>query len=206
MTVPALDSCSGARSGAPVPTLPYDRMAALRIAAGPFAGHTIEVRDEVVIGREDVDVVIDDAEVSRRHTAVRQLPGALEVEDLGSSNGTFIDGERIEGAIRVADGARIQLGGTVLEVEGVSAAQPTVATAREVTIVSDVRLRPAARIHEPGQGAQKSASPVLPVGVFTAPERRHRRGAASRRWAPVLLSFGTVVLVAVALVIYFATR
>lgn len=187
-------------------TLPYDRMAALRIAAGPYAGRTIEVRDEVVIGREDVDVVIDDAGVSRRHAAVRRLPRALEVEDLGSSNGTFIDGDRIEGAIRVGDGARIRVGGTVLEVEGVSAAQQTLVTAQQVTRASDVRRRSAAGVHEPGQGAQKSASSVLSVGVFTPPERRHRRGAASRRWAPVVLSLGTVVLVAVALVIYFATR
>ena len=187
-------------------TLPYDRMAALRITAGPYAGRTIELRDEVIIGRDDADVVIDDAEVSRRHAAVRRLPGALEVEDLGSSNGTFIDGERIEGAIRVGDGARIGLGDTVLEVEGVSAAQPTVVTARQVTIVSDLRPRPAARVDERGQGAQQSASAVLPVGVFTPPERRHRRGTASRRWAPVVLSLGTVVLVAVALVVYFATR
>lgn len=181
-------------------------MAALRIVAGPCSGRTIEVRDEVLIGREDADVVIDDAGVSRRHAAVRRLPRAFEVEDLGSSNGTFIDGERIEGAIRVGDGARIRLGGTILEVEGVSAEQTTVVTARQHTIVSDVRPLRAARVPERGQGAQQSASAVPPVGVFTPPERRHRRAAASRRWAPVVLSLGTVVLVAVALVIYFATR
>jgi hypothetical protein len=46
----------------------------------------------------------------------------------------------------------------------------------------------------------------VPVGEFHPPTRRRGRGLASRSWVPVVLSFGTVVLTAVALVIYFAAR
>ena len=53
-------------------------------------------------GRENVDVEIEDAELSRRHFAVRPVEGGLEVEDLGSRNGTRVDGTRIDSPTRVA--------------------------------------------------------------------------------------------------------
>jgi hypothetical protein len=51
-------------------------------------------------------------------------------------------------------------------------------------------------------GQVRSAS--LPVGEFHPPTRRRQRGLASRSWVPVALSFGTALLVAIALVIYFS--
>jgi hypothetical protein len=45
-----------------------------------------------------------------------------------------------------------------------------------------------------------------PLGDFQPPVRRRRRGLASRSWVPVALSFGTVIVVAIALVVYFAAR
>ncbi|HEX4186651.1 MAG TPA: FHA domain-containing protein [Solirubrobacteraceae bacterium] len=234
-------------------------MGRLRVTNGPLAGHTISVAEEIVIGRENVDLVIDDAEISRRHTAVRPLPGALEVEDLGSSNGTFVDGERIDAPTRVGGGAEIRLGTTVLAVEGVlpvdrtrvrdipdakpsgpldpqvtrlagqqpAIADPQVTRARnvpadlaqatrasEVPAATDASQQPddytrARPVPDAAPAASATAQPSPPsaaVGAFSPPTRRRKRGLASRSWVPAVLSFSTVVLVAIALVIYFAVR
>jgi ABC transport system ATP-binding/permease protein len=95
-------------------------MASLWVISGSRAGESVGVTDELIIGRENADLTIDDAEVSRRHAAVRLQGGQLEVEDLGSSNGTFVDGSRIEGPVRVGGGAKIRVGQTEFEVRGVA--------------------------------------------------------------------------------------
>ncbi|MCA1690638.1 MAG: FHA domain-containing protein, partial [Actinobacteria bacterium] len=64
-------------------------MPTLIVQSGPGAGQRFEVDGEVVVGRGDVDCVIDDAELSRRHIAVRATPAGIEIEDLGSLNGTW---------------------------------------------------------------------------------------------------------------------
>jgi hypothetical protein len=87
--------------------------------SGSLAGQSVRVTGELVIGRENADLTIDDAEVSRRHVAVRLQGGQLEVEDLGSANGTFVNGSRIEGPVKVGGGAKIRVGKTEFEVRGV---------------------------------------------------------------------------------------
>ncbi|MHB8693397.1 MAG: FHA domain-containing protein [Solirubrobacteraceae bacterium] len=87
--------------------------------SGSLAGQSVRVTGELVIGRENADLTIDDAEVSRRHVAVRLQSGQLEVEDLGSANGTFVNGSRIEGPVKVGGGAKIRVGKTEFEVRGV---------------------------------------------------------------------------------------
>jgi hypothetical protein len=65
-----------------------------------------------VIGRgAEADIVVDDAGVSRRHAEIHIGPGRVHVVDLGSTNGTFVDGERI-GTGELADGSRITVGRT----------------------------------------------------------------------------------------------
>ena len=94
-------------------------MASLWVINGSRAGQSVGVTGELVIGRENADLTIDDAEVSRRHVAVRLEGGELEVEDLGSANGTFVNGSRIEGPVKVGGGAKIRVGRTEFEVRGV---------------------------------------------------------------------------------------
>jgi predicted component of type VI protein secretion system len=94
-------------------------MASLWITTGPGAGQSVSVIGELIIGRQNADLTLDDAEVSRRHAAVRLDGGRLEIEDLGSANGTFVNGSRIEGAVTVGGGAKIRIGQTEMEVRGV---------------------------------------------------------------------------------------
>ncbi len=90
----------------------------LKITAGA-RGRVVEVGgDEFVIGRdEDCDLVLDDGKVSRHHAAIRVLDGEGELRDLGSANGTFVDGERIDRPVMLRGGEQVRVGRTVLEVE-----------------------------------------------------------------------------------------
>jgi two-component system cell cycle response regulator len=68
-------------------------------------------RSTVVIGRDDsVDVPLLDDRISRRHARLVVEGDESWVEDLGSRNGTFVNGERISGRHPVRDGDKIQLG------------------------------------------------------------------------------------------------
>jgi hypothetical protein len=65
-----------------------------------------------VIGRStEADIVLDDAGVSRRHAEVHLVDGRARVIDLGSTNGTFVDGERVH-AGNLTEGSTITVGRT----------------------------------------------------------------------------------------------
>lgn len=68
-------------------------------------------KETILIGREDdVDIVIDNPSVSRRHAQVRKEGTGWVVEDLGSSNGTFLHGNKIAGPQPVKEGDEIGFG------------------------------------------------------------------------------------------------
>ena len=70
---------------------------------------------ETLIGRDPAcDLVLSDITVSRRHAAVRQDGNTVVVSDLGSSNGTFVNGEPVGGRRRLRDGDALRIGTTVL--------------------------------------------------------------------------------------------
>ncbi len=98
--------------------------AALVIHEGAGAGSELPVDGELILGREQgsADLVIDDPGVSRRHARVIAGNGGVIVEDLGSSNGTYVNGERIGGPVELGAGDEVQVGATVLGVEGGAAA------------------------------------------------------------------------------------
>jgi pSer/pThr/pTyr-binding forkhead associated (FHA) protein len=187
-------------------------MARLRVVSGPLAGQTIDVENDIVIGREDTDLTIDDHDLSRRHAVVRPSEGRLQVEDLGSTNGTFVDGTRIEEPTLLGGGAEIQLGATVIVVEGVlptreSSGDPQATRQRAIPPEFQKRkAEEAAVAAAPVPPAPAAPSPAAPLPPFHPPEKRSQRGLASRSWLPVVLSYGSVILTAIALVLYFALR
>lgn len=188
-------------------------MARLRVVSGPNAGLTVDVDEEIVIGREDTDLAIDDDEMSTRHAVVRRHANRLQVEDLGSTSGTFVDGTRIAEPTLLGGGAEIKVGTTLLVVEGVlpvSDPSADIAVPRNATRVSAAVLDgpPPPAASPPPAAPTAPSAPAAPgqvVGEFRPPDRsRKQPGLASRSWVPVALSFGTVILVAIALVIYFS--
>jgi hypothetical protein len=96
----------------------------LVIHEGAGAGSELPVDGELILGREhgSADLVIDDPGVSRRHARVLSNGGGVIVEDLGSSNGTYVNGERITGPVELGAGDEVQVGATVLGIEGGTAA------------------------------------------------------------------------------------
>ena len=76
-------------------------------------GRTHNVNERrVVLGRSrECDIQLNDANVSRKHAEVRQEGATYWVVDLDSTNGTEVNGERVERA-KLSDGDRITLGGT----------------------------------------------------------------------------------------------
>jgi pSer/pThr/pTyr-binding forkhead associated (FHA) protein len=168
-------------------------MNVLVVKEGPLAGQRLDLRDELVIGRENAGLTIDDEELSRRHAVLRSSDGSVEIEDLGSRNGTFVNGGRIEAVTRLLGGDTVKVGRTVFELEAPRAAS---------TVASPVPVAVAA-VAVPGPGLEPSA----PFGAYAAPAgMRSRRGIASRQLVPMLLSWAVVVATAVALIVYFAVR
>lgn len=92
-------------------------MPAVVVKTGPKAGRRMELDVEVAIGRQDGDLVLEDPEVSRRHAVLRRSGASLIVEDLESTNGTFVNGERIESPTAVRPGDNVRVGRTTLEIE-----------------------------------------------------------------------------------------
>ncbi len=92
--------------------------ASLVIHEGPGAGSEHPVDGELILGRErgTADLVLGDPGVSRRHARVLPEPDGIIVEDLGSSNGTYVNGRRISGPVGLGTGDELQLGGTVVRV------------------------------------------------------------------------------------------
>jgi diguanylate cyclase (GGDEF)-like protein len=102
---------------AAVPLAPRSRRGACVIVLGGRAavGQVFKLTRTVVLGRAaDADIPIDDDGLSRRHCELRVLQGGdIQVVDLGSTNGTFRNGERVKECVLV-DGDRLQLGPATL--------------------------------------------------------------------------------------------
>lgn len=88
----------------------------LVVSAGPNPGKVFELTmDSMSIGREaSSDIVIQDAELSRNHARISRRGGAYVLEDLGSTNGTFVNRQRVMSPRTLAPGDEIGLGETVV--------------------------------------------------------------------------------------------
>lgn len=89
----------------------------LKLRRGPEGAGSVDCSQSVTtFGRKDVDVRLNDLDVSRKHTAVEIVSGdKVFVRDLGSTNGTFVNGKKISHQ-EVKSGDLVQLGQTVFEI------------------------------------------------------------------------------------------
>ena len=92
----------------------------LLVVEGANAGETISLDEApLLIGRgSDAAIKLDDDYVSTRHARIGESNGTFYVEDLGSTNGTFVNGERITAKTLVRAGDAIRIGQTELRLEG----------------------------------------------------------------------------------------
>lgn len=96
-------------------------LAYLVVLTGPARGMTLVVDTlPIEVGRSpEADLVLPDDTVSRRHAVLRGDRSAIEVEDLGSSNGTSINGNPMVGALSLLDGDLVTFGSATLLVKRV---------------------------------------------------------------------------------------
>ena len=89
----------------------------LVVTAGPLSGTRITLGEQaILIGRaDDSTLVLTDDFASSRHARLTNRSGQWYVEDLGSTNGTYLDQQRVEGPLLVAPGQPIRIGQTALE-------------------------------------------------------------------------------------------
>jgi len=94
-------------------------MARLEVVAGRAIGMSILIDDELLIGRhaEGAGRLADDEEISRSHARLSlDRTGFCAIEDLGSTNGTYVNGLRIKGPETLSEGDTIEVGATTLVV------------------------------------------------------------------------------------------
>lgn len=105
------------------PTVAYAAPAAapgmpfLAVLDGPLAGQRVPVHGAVEIGREGSGLAIGyDQNASRRHAQVTAGPSGIAVNDMGSTNGTFVNGQRVQTA-QLKPGDTIKIGNTSFRLE-----------------------------------------------------------------------------------------
>jgi len=95
--------------------LPEGKRLSLAILEGPDAGSVYRIdKPRVTIGRANADLTLNDSEASRAHAAVEIRDALFTLTDLGSTNGTLIGGDRIDGAVELGDKSEFQVGTTTL--------------------------------------------------------------------------------------------
>jgi pSer/pThr/pTyr-binding forkhead associated (FHA) protein len=125
------------------PKVSPSRPLALRFISGKYQGGEFPLGDarEIVVGRSsDLDMVLVEDMVSRRHARIACADEQIVIEDLGSTNGTFVNGEKIKRAT-LKEGDRVLIGTSILKVVAVDGSAPA----------------PRARVQEPAGGRSGQA-------------------------------------------------
>ena len=109
VSAPARRQPTGRKAGRP--------LRQLRVTAGPLAGTRITLSGQtILIGRaDDSTLVLTDDFASSRHARLTQRDGRWYVEDLGSTNGTYIGSVRITQPTTLTLGTQVRIGKTILE-------------------------------------------------------------------------------------------
>lgn len=104
----------------------------------PAPGRRYDARPDLTFGRVGCDVLVGDPDVSRRHAILRSHGAGIAIEDLGSRNGTFVNGRRIHGLTELRQGDELRLGSSVWRVaaSATATAPPLVAGPRDETVIT----------------------------------------------------------------------
>lgn len=175
---------------------PQNLKLALRAASGLGVGSIYALPlDRNVLGRNvEATVPVDDAKVSRSHASIDIQNGFHYLFDMGSINGTFLNGRRIEHATLISVGDEIRLGSTVLKVELLDQAkehlgrnwkEPTRAIMRPAGIAGE--LPP---VRSPAEATGSRWQSLLPGGrAFSS-----GRSGSKSRW--LMLGFCCAIIAA----------
>ena len=127
---------------------------ALRFISGKYQGGEFPIRPdkEIVVGRaSDLDMVLVEDMVSRKHARIVAGGGEIHIQDLGSTNGTFVNGEKVKTA-KLKEGDRILIGTSIIRL---------VVASDQTAAISDETARQ--RLEQTGQKRQMSGSTGKPM-------------------------------------------
>ncbi len=95
--------------------LPTGRRLSLAILDGPDAGSVFRIdKPSITIGRANADLTLNDTEASRNHASLEIRDTTVTLIDLGSTNGTLLNGEKITEPVELTDKSEFQVGATTL--------------------------------------------------------------------------------------------
>jgi hypothetical protein len=139
--------------------------------SGPTPGATYPLSgDQLIIGRDASNAVaINDAEVSRKHARLTFQGGKYVLEDLGSTNGTFVNGQRLVGPVVLKAGDVVSLGEQIVLMYDAISTDPgaTIATSRKA--MPPPPVQPSAPAYAPPPTAAYSAPPAAGGRTNTTP-------------------------------------
>ncbi len=118
----------------------------LKVTEGNATGREIQVENEFLIGRQAPGdgKLNDDIEISRQHARISRTDSGFVVEDLGSTNGTLVNGRRISAPEPLYPGDKLQLGDTTLVVQVSTEGMPASAAPDATAETTGERPRPQA--------------------------------------------------------------
>lgn len=135
----------------------------LEVIEGPEAGRQVPLRETVEVGRDQsLPLAVDDEQVSRHHARIAVEGGRPVLEDLGSTNGTYVNDQPTLERRELRAGDRVRMGLTVLLVRTSQevAAQPSAVQATpQLTAVGHEVLQPAAKEELPAPPSTEAAPP-----------------------------------------------
>jgi hypothetical protein len=157
--------------------------------SGPTPGVTFALEgDQLIIGRDATHAVsINDAEVSRKHARLSFQGGKYVIEDLGSTNGTFVNGQRLVSPAVLKPGDVVSLGEQiVLMYEGLSADAGATMIGRK-SVRTAVGAPPPQVQPAPAYAAPPTATPAAPT--------------PARKNLPLLIGGGVLVFICLCVVV-----
>jgi FHA domain len=167
----------------------------LVVHTGPNPGTIFELtRDVTTVGRDVTnEIVMGDPEVSRQHSRFTRTPAGFVLEDLGSTNGTYVNGERLAAPRVLTAGDTIGLG------ENVTLGFESTSAESAATVMGAPSPPPPAAAQPPAQPAvPPHPTPQQPQVHIIEPQST---GGGSRRW--IFAGCGCLILLAACIGLLF---
>jgi len=154
--------------------------------SGPTPGVTFPLEgDQLIIGRDSSNAVpINDAEISRKHSRLSFQGGKYVLEDLGSTNGTFVNGQRLAGPVVLKAGDVVSLGEQIVLMYDAINMDPgaTIASSRKAARVSPPPMQP-------------SAPAPMPAPAYAPAPAYSNAPAKKTNMMPIFIGVGVLIFI-----------
>ena len=147
----------------------------LRFLSGPFESQSLDVAETVVLGRQPAfGIAVPDPVVSSEHCRIVFRDEGVFLEDIGSTNGTELNGSPLSAPAALASGSRIQIGDTRIavefsETEPAPAAVPIIPQPSNINLQTSSPAPPPTKIKQPGASPGPSSASPPPVSLEGRP-------------------------------------